>query len=455
MYNLGIRGELLEWFRNYLTDRQQRVVINGQGSDWGDITAGVPQGSVLGPLLFLIYINDLPQSVLNKIKIFADDTTLLVPFSDPQPAAESINNDMSALARWGYTWRVDFNPSKTESLLVTQKRDPPLQPNILFNDTIVECKKFHKHLGLTLSSDLTWGLHINDILERAGKRLDILRGLKWKLDRKTLEILYKSYIRPILEYGDIIWLNCSDREKLDLEKFQLQAIRVITGCTMSTSTANLYLESQFETLEERRTKHSLILFFKIVNGLTGATLRNLLPQQVSQRTSYNLRNRNDYSLDFARIESHFHSFFPATIRHWNALSIDTRNSRTVSIFKRKLNNHVTVVKPYYYVGNRNNVIHHTRIRNNCSNLKSHLYSNHVSDSPLCNCGQTDETPYHYFFECVRHVRHRQKLELALRNFNINTQLLLFGDFNLSYTENVTIFKAAQEYIHDTKRFDPP
>ena len=210
----------------------------------------------------------------------------------------------------GEKWLVDFNPSKTESLLITQKNNRPLQPDLFFGNATVETKQSHKHLGLTFSSNLSWGRHIEEILVKANKRLDVLRGLKWQLDRKTLEILYKSYIRPILEYGDVVWLNCTEQEKQELEKFQLQAIRTITGCTVSTSSVNLYSESKLETLESRRIKHGLILFYKIANNLTGARLRDLLPPRVYERTNYNLRNRDNYTTDHARITSHAHSFFP-------------------------------------------------------------------------------------------------------------------------------------------------
>lgn len=259
-----------------------------------------------------------------------------------------------------------------------------------------------------------------------------------------------------MKYGDVVWHNCTEEDKLDLEKLQRQAIRVITGCTLSTSSANLYSESKFQTLESRRIQHSLVLFYKIANNLTGARLRELLPQQVSQRTAYNLRNNSNFTPDFARTTSHLHSFFPSTVRHWNNLSIDTRNSATLSIFKRKLNLGVNcAVKSYYYIGKRSNVIHHTRIRNNCSNLNGDLFSNHVRDSPACSCGVGEETATHYFFTCPKYVRSRDILDRELQEFNIDIDVLLYGNVNLNDTENAKIFKCVQDFIHRTKRFDPP
>ena len=91
----------MDWFKDYLSERKQRVVINGQESEWGEISAGVPQGSVLGPLLFIVYINDLPQCVENNIRIFADDTSLFISFKNPQDASESLNRDLNSIHQWG------------------------------------------------------------------------------------------------------------------------------------------------------------------------------------------------------------------------------------------------------------------------------------------------------------------------------------------------------------------
>jgi hypothetical protein len=171
MYKLkgcGIRGKLLDWLKDYLTDRQQRVIINGEFSEWGDIEAGVPQGSVLGPLLFLIFINDITYVIRHcKIRLFADDTCLYIEVDDPNIQAQELNQDLASLDRWAKKWHVDFSPPKTEELIVSRKRNSPLHPVSTLDGTTIKRVPHHKHLGLILSNDLTWNQHITETTDKA------------------------------------------------------------------------------------------------------------------------------------------------------------------------------------------------------------------------------------------------------------------------------------------------
>ena len=153
LYNIGIRGNLLTWFQNYLSNRQQRVVLHNTNSDWKPISAGVPQGSILGPLLFLIYINDIVNDISSAIRLFADDTSLYLIVDNPVTSADTINNDLQIINSWSTAWLVDFNPSKTESLIISRKNNKPLHPDISMNKIIIKNVEVHKHLGLTFSND--------------------------------------------------------------------------------------------------------------------------------------------------------------------------------------------------------------------------------------------------------------------------------------------------------------
>ena len=199
-----VSGEVLDWFKNYLSGRKQRVVLPGAVSDWTSIKAGVPQGSILGPLLFLLYINDIVIDIGSSIRLFADDTSLFIIVEDPITAAGSLNMDLDKISKWAATWLVSFNPTKTESLLVSRKLNKPHHPTLFMQNhqiTEVDC---HKHLGIFLSSDCTWHQHINYITEKAWFRINIMRKLKYKLDRKSLETIYTVFIRPLLKYGEAI-----------------------------------------------------------------------------------------------------------------------------------------------------------------------------------------------------------------------------------------------------------
>lgn len=170
-------------------------------SDWTNIRAGVLQGSILGPLLFLVFINDIVNDIGFNIRLFADDTNLYIIVNNPLRSAELLNADLEKISLWANTWLVTFNPAETESLLISgQLINPDHPPLYMQNQHIAEVETL-KHLGLYLSSDCSRHQHIKYIADKAWGRINIVRNLKFKLDRKSLEIIYTSFIPPLLESG--------------------------------------------------------------------------------------------------------------------------------------------------------------------------------------------------------------------------------------------------------------
>ena len=210
---IGCSKYLLRWFTSYLSGRRQRVVINGVISDWASIFAGVPQGSILGPLLFLIFINDIVNNIQSNIRLLADDTGLYIIVENPNTAALTLNSDLGTIHHWADNWLVDFNPTKTTSLLISRKRIPETHPTLKMNNTDISKKTTHKHLGITFNNSCTWSDHVKNIVEKAWPRLNMLRALKFKLRRHALERMYISFIRPLIEYSDAVWDNCSTESK--------------------------------------------------------------------------------------------------------------------------------------------------------------------------------------------------------------------------------------------------
>ena len=229
---IGIGGNLLSFLQNYLSNRYQSVVVEGQKSEPGLIRAGVPQGSVLGPLLFLVYINDLPNNIDSHIKLFADDTTLYIDVDSHERAANVLNSDLVQIKSWAKQWLVNFSAPKTKLMTCSFRNND--NPSIIFDDVILPETKSHKHLGLTLSNNLSWSEHINTILKSVSPMADVLKKLKYKLDRDTLEQIYFSFIRPKLEYASHIWDNCNVIDAKALEDFQLNIARIVTGARKGT-----------------------------------------------------------------------------------------------------------------------------------------------------------------------------------------------------------------------------
>ena len=152
----GIKGNLLKWFGSYLEDRLQCVVINGQFSNWAKLNSGVPQGSVLGPLLFLIYINDITSVVnFSHIRLFADDTCLFIEVQDREEAVIQIEKDLFNIEKWAERWLVAFAPEKTKSLTISLKRDADNNPAIHFKGIAIEEVQAHTYLGLLFTTNLS------------------------------------------------------------------------------------------------------------------------------------------------------------------------------------------------------------------------------------------------------------------------------------------------------------
>ena len=200
---IGVSGQMMNIFESYLTNRKQRVVIDGIYSKEVPITAGVPQGSRLGPLLFIIYINDILDGLECDGLLFADDTSLTAVGQDPSLTSAMINRDLQRISDWSNIWKVTFNASKSKDMIFSNKvlhNSPP----VLFNNVAVERVTSHKHLGVYITSTLDWSLQVHETCMKAYRKLSVLRSVKF-LHRNTLDLLYKLTIRSVIDYGLIVY----------------------------------------------------------------------------------------------------------------------------------------------------------------------------------------------------------------------------------------------------------
>ena len=251
---MGISGELFSLLENYLSGRLQRVVLNGQTSTWRPILAGVPQGSILGPLLFLIYINDLPDGLKSNAKLFADDTSLFTVVKDKSDSANTLNNDLFLISKWAYNWKMLFNPDPSkpaQEVLFSRKKQIQVHPTISLNNVQVEKLNFKKH--------------IDSIISKVNKGISVIKKLKYTLPRKSLIVIYKSFIRPLIDYGDIIYDQPQNKAFCaKLETLQYQAALAITGAIQDTSRDKIYHELGLESLKSRRWYKRLTCMYKIM-----------------------------------------------------------------------------------------------------------------------------------------------------------------------------------------------
>ena len=249
----GISGRLVSLLENYLQNRKQRVVLNGSHSDYSKSDSGVPQGSVLGPLLFLIYINDLERNISSNIKFFADDTMLFSIVKDLVISANDLNHDLDVIYQWAYRWKMEFNPDPAKhatAILFTCKNSNLNHPQLIFNGTAGVSVSEHKHLGLILEPGLSFEKHLSKKISKAKKNVGILKHLSKFLPLKTLDHMYEALVRPHLDYSDVIYhlpskihlpplgstLN-SFMEKV--ERIQYQAALAITGAWQVSSRSKI------------------------------------------------------------------------------------------------------------------------------------------------------------------------------------------------------------------------
>ncbi len=451
----GISGNILNWLDNYLTNRQQYVSIRSTTSDTKSISAGVPQGSVLGPLLFLIYVNDITEHLLSISRLYADDSSLAFSSTNIDDLEGIINHDLVIISDWAKRWLVNFNPSKTEAMIFTFRQlERPL--NLIFENTNIAFVENHKHLGLTLSDNGKWHSHIDNITAATSKVLCIMKKLKFRLCRNSLNQIYISYMRPILEYSAVVWDNCTEYEKDLLEKLQNEAARIVTGLTRSVSLDNLKQEVGWELLSVRRHLQKLSIMYKATNNQLPSYVTNLIPPPVNAVSNYNLRNQNNITIPNARLDIFKRSFIPSTVQLWNELDPSLRNLDTLKQFKTACAQQIYTnynIPLYYIEGERFSTVMHARLRNNCSNLNSDLCNNYLRDNPFCNCSEVVEDAEHYFFQCQTYNAPRTVLFQSLRQYHpLSTNILLYGRREESNEYNFAIFKAVRIFVKSTKRF---
>ena len=239
LYHYGIRGTAYEWFKSYLTDRVKYVTYNGIQSSPKQIKCGVPQGSILGPLLFFIYINDLPNVCDNTMPfLFADDTNLFISGRDSQKLYEAANIDLNVIAEWLKVNRLSLNVKKTHYMVFsnTKVKSDNIELKIE-GETISEVSKT-KFLGVIIDNRLNWQHHINYISCKVAKGIGIVMKLRKVLDNASLRRLYYAF--PSMMYCNHVWGNACSVYLNKLVVLQKKVIRIMAGVKPRTPTANLF-----------------------------------------------------------------------------------------------------------------------------------------------------------------------------------------------------------------------
>ena len=447
----GISGKLLLFISDYLSNRKQRVVLNGMESSWLPIDSGVPQGSVLGPLLFLVYINDLTDDISSNMRLFADDSSLFIKVRDVDESQTQLMEDLEKITNWARQWKMEFNPDMTKQaieVIFSHKKKKPTHPPLYFNGIPVKRENHTEHLGVILDQRLNFRLHIEEKIKKANKGLGLLRFLSKYTTRPVLDKMYKMYVRPHLDYGDIIYHNQVKDSMQLLESVQYQAALIVTGCWKGSSRVKLYADLGWESLSDRRHFRRLSMFYRIKNGLS--------PPYLAERvrdTPPNITKR------------YANSFFPYCQLNWDTLSASVKDLPTLSQFKSAL---LKIIRPsprsYFNINDKLGIRRLAQLRVGLSDLRDHRKNHHFANCPFatCACSLAPETTKHFLLECNRFVTQRNVLMTFLSSISptidvsdhiLLNEVLLYGSKKYSFYTNTDILNATLTFIKSSKRFD--
>jgi hypothetical protein len=329
---VGVTGKTQIWIQNFLSNRRQQVVVEGSSSPQGFVTSGVPQGSVIGPILFLIYINDLPASVSSEVRLFADDTIVYRHIKTPTDC-DILQSDLLKLESWEREWQMEFHPGKCTVLRITRKQKPIVHNYLLHGQELPEAK----YLGVTISHDLSWNKHIQDVTAKANRTLGFVRRNLRVSSPKIKERAYFGVVRPRLEYASVVWDPHSAANAHAIEMVQRRAARWALHRWHNTSSVTAMLNQlKWRTLQQRRVDARLCMWYKMVHGLV-----SLSPLSYTQPITR--MSRRAHSCGYVPLHSTKdvlrYSFVPRTVFAWNSLPPDLVTADSFRGRVMQLNDH--------------------------------------------------------------------------------------------------------------------
>ena len=326
----GIGGSSLVWIEDFLTGRTQQVVIDSEFSVVAPVTSGVPQGSVLGPILFLSFINDMPECVSSKCRLFADDSIIYREVRTDRDCTQ-LQDDLDSLERWEKTWGMCFNPSKCNIIHVSRKKEPILQKYHIKGTDLDEVDTA-TYLGIHAASDLTWHKQVNKVAAKGNRALGFTKRNIRTTSQATKELAYCTLVRPVMEYAASVWSPHLKGHKEVLEKVQRRAARyVLHEYGEGTSPTNMIHRLKWESLEQRRLKARVVMTYRIVHKLVKIPSDQFVPTASSTR-GHDMRFHRIYN----KTNYYKYSFFPSVIKLWNALPSSVVSASTLEDFKEKL-----------------------------------------------------------------------------------------------------------------------
>ena len=319
---------MINWIEKWLIGRRQRVVVDGEVSNWKAVLNGVPQGSVLGPILFLIYINDLDDDITSKVLKFADDTKVFRKIKSDADR-QHLQDDLNKLIEWSEKWQMLFNFGKCKCLHTGHGNE---DAQYTMGDTVLNTTLKEKDLGLTISADMKVSEQCGIAAAKGNQILGLIRRNIVYKEKELIIPLYKTIVRPHLEYCIQAWRPYRKKDIDMLERVQRRATKMIPKLRNISYEMRLK-ECGLTTLETRRLRGDQIEVFKILNGYENIDRNIFFTVKEERRT-------RGHGVTLAkkqcRLDIRKFSFSQRTVNEWNRLSADCVGASSVNIFKNKI-----------------------------------------------------------------------------------------------------------------------
>ena len=340
----GVTGLEHDWFTSYLDNRKQFCRVDGTSSGVRGINCGVPQGSCLGPLLFLIYINDLPFSLQKcHVSMYADDTAISLSSKSIDDLQNDLNLDLLNLQDWLHANKLSLNVVKTQSLIIGSgpsirmiENQPDAPPYFSIGDQDIEMITNTRYLGVQIDSKLNWGKHIDTIKTKANRALGLVKYSKKYLPSDILNKMYRGIVEPHLSYCCSVWGCCSE-SKLDvLQKIQNRAARIVTSSPYDASAAPIIQNLGWPTISDLIRKETATLTYKSLNSLAPDYLSKLFAKCSDDRERFLRSSETDLKIPLLKTINGQKAFSYRGPKLWNSLERATKLAPSLKTFKEQL-----------------------------------------------------------------------------------------------------------------------